>query len=82
MHADVDYLRLSIDRQPDHWVMTVQNRISGAYLYRARSTSAHCGRCVLLEFVSCELSRRIHEEDVTWLNVEHGPRIEQVASWL
>ena len=81
MQADVDHLRLCIERQPDHWAMTVVNRLNDACLYRARSTSVHCGRCVLLEFVGCELGRRIHEEDVNWLDVEDGsPRMKQVTS--
>ena len=69
MHADVDHLRLSMERGPDHWVMTVRNRINGALLYRAQSTSAPCGKCVLLEFVSCELGRPISDGDVTWVDV-------------
>ena len=81
MQADVDHLRLSIDRQPDHWAMAVVNRLNDACLYRARSTSVHCGRCVLLEFVSCELGRRIQEEDVNWLDVGPGSSpIKQVTS--
>ena len=68
MHADVEHLRLMIRREPDHWLMSVRNRMNGAWLYRARSTSAHCGRCVLLEFVSCELGRRISDEDVRWVD--------------
>jgi len=69
MHADVDHLRLSIEREPDHWSMSVRNRTNGTWLYRAQSTSAHCGRCVLLEFVSCELGRRINDDDVSWVDV-------------
>jgi len=68
MYADVDHLRLSIERQPDHWTLSVQNRVTGAYLYRARSTSAHCGRCVVLEFICCELGRRISDTDVVWFD--------------
>jgi hypothetical protein len=67
MHADVNHLRLTIERQPDHWAMSVRNRINGAWLYRAQSTSARCGRCVLLEFASCELGRPITDEDVVWV---------------
>jgi len=69
MHADVDHLRLTIEREPDHWVTSVRNRITGASLYRAQSTSAHCGRCVLLEFVSCELGRRVSDQEVAWVEV-------------
>jgi hypothetical protein len=75
MYADVDHLRLSIERYPDHWATAVVNRINGACLYRAESTGAHCGRCVLLEFVSYELGRRINDEDVTWVDEEFKPPV-------
>ena len=68
MHADVDHLRLHIERYSDHWATAVVNRVNGVSLYRAQSTSAHCGRCVLLEFVSCELGRRVCDEDLSWVD--------------
>ena len=73
MHADVDHLRLSIERYPDHWATAIVNRISGACLYRAESTSAHCGRCVLLEFVSCELGRCVNDEDLRCIDEAFRP---------
>lgn len=73
MYADVDHLRLKAERYPDHWATTVVNRINGACLYRAQSTSDHCGRCVLLEFVSCELGRRINDQDLTWVEEGFNP---------
>jgi hypothetical protein len=69
MHADVEHLRLTIEREPDHWVMMVKNRVTGACLYHAQSTNARCLRCVLLEFISCELGKRVNEEDLTWSGV-------------
>lgn len=47
--------------------MVGRNRLTGACLYRAQSTDLCCGRCVLLEFISCELGRRVVEEDLTWV---------------
>ena len=73
MHADVEHLRMCIERQPDHWALAVQNRANGAWLYRARVTNLQCGRYVLLDFTSSELGRRINCEDVTWVDGEQSP---------
>ena len=72
MHAEVDHLRLSIERRLDHWALAVQNRANGAWLYRARVTNLQCGRYVLLDFTSSELGRRINYDDVTWVGGEQG----------
>ena len=40
MRADVDHLRLTVERYPDHWATAVVNRVTGACLYRAQSSSA------------------------------------------
>ena len=66
MHADVDHLRLSIVRQPDHWATAVVNRVNGACLYSARCTHSDAGRRVLVDFASRELGRRINDKDVIW----------------
>ena len=70
MHADVDHFRLSIERQPDHWVLAVQNRVNGARLYHTRSTNLRCAQYVLLEFISSELGRRVRNDDVAWVDVQ------------
>ena len=81
MQADVDHLRLSIERQPDHWTTIVVDRFNGACLYRAQCTNLHCGQCVLLEFISCELGRRIRDEDLTWVEVrQEEPIIQRVSA--
>ena len=70
MHADVDHLRLGIERQSDHWAVAVQNRDNGAWLYHACVTNLQCGRYILLDFTSSELGRRINSEDVAWVDGE------------
>jgi hypothetical protein len=67
MQADIDHLRLSIEREPDHWILAVQNRADGAWLYRSRATNLRLGQYVLLDFTSSELGRHIDGEDVTWV---------------
>jgi hypothetical protein len=81
MQADVDHLRLSIEREPDHWVLAVQNRSSGAWLYRSRATNLRLAQYVLLDFTSSELGRQIRDEDVMWLGARQdcSPRVQRTS---
>ena len=81
MHADVDHLRLCIEREPDHWALAVQNRADGTCLYHARATNLQCGRSVLLDFTSSELGRCINYEDVAWVDAEQSAlRTQRVSN--
>jgi hypothetical protein len=66
MHADVDHLRLFLERWPDHWAIGVQNRINGAWLYRAQCTSERIGRDILVDFASSELVRTVVHKELHW----------------
>lgn len=66
MRADVDHLRLSVERQTDHYTAVVMNRLNGACLYRAQCTDARAAQRVTIDFASSELSRWIGDRDVVW----------------
>jgi len=67
IQADVGHLRLSIERQSDHWATAVLNRENGACLYRTQCTDVRGGKAILLEFASSELGRAIRDCDVNWV---------------
>ena len=69
MRADVDHLRLFLERQPDHWAISVLNRNNGAWLYRAQCTSEGTGRGILLDFASSELGRAVENHELRWIRV-------------
>jgi len=73
MRADVDHLRLSVERQPDHYAIAVLNGISGACLFCGECTNAQAGTKVVLDFASWKLGRSICEEDVAWTNEPAEP---------
>ena len=77
MQATVEHLRLCIERQRDDWVLAVQNRANGAWLYRTRSANLSCGQYVLLDFISSELGRRISDEELMWIDM---PGVKQFAA--
>ena len=66
MRADVEHLRLSIERQTDHYTAVVMNRLNGACLYCAQCTNAQTGKRVTVDFASSELGRRIGDTEVVW----------------
>jgi hypothetical protein len=70
VRAEIDHLRLSIERYPDHWKALVINDVNGACLYLAECTDVHAGQEVLLDFASFELGRRINDKDVVWTGAE------------
>ncbi len=73
MRADVEHLRLFVERQIDHWTVGVLNRNNGAWLYRARCNREASGRALLLEFASSELGRVVRSEDLEWVEGQAWP---------
>lgn len=67
MHADIDHLRLRIQRRPDHWRVAVLNRLNGACLFSAECTNLHAGSVVLFDFVTSELGKQVTQHELTWL---------------
>lgn len=67
MQADVDHLRLVLERQPDHWAVGIQNRTNGAWLYRALCTNEQTGKGILLDFASSELGRPVAHKELRWV---------------
>lgn len=77
VRAEIDHLRLSIERYPDHWRTAVINHVNGACLYRAECTDVHAGQDILLDFASFELGRRINDKEVIWTVAEAHSAISQ-----
>ena len=67
MRADVDHLRLFLERQSDHWTIGVRNHTNGEWLYRAQCTSQQSAIRVLLDFASSELGRAVWQNELHWL---------------
>ena len=70
MRADVEHLRLFVERQIDHWTVGVLNRNNGAWLYRAYCSREANGRVLLVEFASSELGRAVRNEELDWVEVQ------------
>jgi hypothetical protein len=74
--ADVDHLRLLLERQCDHWTVRVLHRTDSRWLYQAQTTSGSHGKEVLLEFASAELGRTVLPEELSWIEVPGVPGVE------
>jgi len=76
VQADIDHLRLSLERYPDHWIIGALSRLDGRWLYQAQTTSRQHGKEILLEFASAELGRAVLPEELSWIEVPEAPGVE------